>query len=50
MACVAVGRQHLALTVPLMVGTGLGRVRGGKHWLTDVLAGCGVGVALSAWR
>lgn len=50
MTCTSVGRKHLGVTVPLMVGTGVGRVRGGKHWVTDVLAGCGVGVALSSIR
>lgn len=40
-------RAELAL--PLGVATGALRVAAGKHWPTDVLAGAGVGAAVSRW-
>lgn len=46
----ATGGRRLEFTVPLAIGTAGLRVAGGKHWLTDVLAGAGIGWATSRIR
>ncbi|MEY4762542.1 MAG: hypothetical protein RLZZ200_2398 [Pseudomonadota bacterium] len=44
------GGPRLAFALPLSVGTGGLRVAAGKHWLTDVLVGAGVGALTSRIR
>lgn len=46
----ATGGRRVQVTVPLAITTGGLRVAGGKHWLTDVLAGAGIGWATSHIR
>jgi membrane-associated phospholipid phosphatase len=41
---------RLGFSVPLAVSTGGLRIAGGKHWLTDTLAGAGVGLLTSRIR
>lgn len=43
LAFTAVGRGRIEIIVPLAVSTGGLRVAAGKHYLTDVLVGAGVG-------
>lgn len=45
-----IGGPRLAFTLPLAVTTGGLRIAAGKHWLTDVLAGAGVGWLTSRLR
>lgn len=45
-----VGGPRLAFSLPLAIGTGNLRVAAGKHWITDVLVGAGVGLATSRIR
>ena len=44
------GGPRLAFVLPLAVSTGGLRIAAGKHWLTDVLAGAGVGFGTSFIR
>lgn len=46
----AIGGPRLAISLPLAVSTGGLRVAAGKHYLTDVLVGAGVGLATSKIR
>lgn len=45
-----IGGPRLAFSLPLAVGTGGLRVAAGKHWLTDTLAGAGIGLLTSRIR
>ena len=45
-----VGGPRLAVTVPLAISTGGLRIAAGKHWLTDTLAGAGIGLLASRIR
>lgn len=45
-----VGGPRLSVSIPLAVGTGGLRIAAGKHWLTDVLVGAGVGALTSRIR
>lgn len=38
------GQKELGLKWSLGIGTAGGRIGGAKHWLTDTLAGCGLGL------
>jgi membrane-associated phospholipid phosphatase len=49
-ACQALDRNRLKLSIALAVATIAGRVLGNKHWLTDTLAGCGAGALASLLR
>lgn len=44
------GGPRLSLMIPLSISTGGLRVAAGKHWITDTLAGAGVGYASSFIR
>lgn len=44
------GGPRLAVALPFAVGTGGLRVAAGKHWLSDVLVGAGVGAIASRIR
>jgi membrane-associated phospholipid phosphatase len=44
------GGPRLAVSLPLAISTGGLRVAGGKHYLTDVLVGAGVGALTSRIR
>jgi membrane-associated phospholipid phosphatase len=44
------GGPRLAFVLPISVGVGGLRIAAGKHWLTDVLAGGGIGLATSFIR
>jgi membrane-associated phospholipid phosphatase len=46
----ALGGPRLSFALPLAIGTGGMRVTAGKHWLTDVLVGAGVGTLTSRIR
>lgn len=46
----ATGGPRAEFTIPLAITTAGLRVAGGKHWLTDVLAGAGIGWATSHIR
>lgn len=48
LAFASIGRRHVSLTIPLAAGTGALRIASGKHFLSDVAAGIGIGVA-SSW-
>ena len=50
MAFQTLGGPRLAVALPVSVGTGGLRVAAGKHWLTDVLVGAGVGALTSRIR
>lgn len=45
-----VGGPRLAISLPLSVSTGGLRIAAGKHWLTDTLAGAGIGLLASRIR
>ncbi len=45
-----VGSSRLAFSLPLAIGTGGLRVAAGKHWVSDVLVGAGVGLLTSRIR
>jgi membrane-associated phospholipid phosphatase len=45
-----IGGPRLAFALPLAVGTGGLRVAANKHWLTDTLAGAGIGLLTSRIR
>ena len=45
-----VGGPRLAVSLPLAISTGGLRIAAGKHWLTDVLTGAGVGLLTSRLR
>ena len=47
MACASIGRTRLSFTIPLAIITAEGRILAKKHWLTDTLAGCSLGVMFS---
>lgn len=46
----ALGGPRLAIVLPFAVSTGGLRIAANKHWLTDVLAGAGVGALTSRIR
>ena len=50
MAFQTLGGPRVSVALPLSVGTGGLRVAAGKHWLTDVLVGAGVGALTSRIR
>lgn len=50
MAFQTLGGPRVAFALPVSVGTGGLRVAAGKHWLTDVLVGAGVGALTSRLR
>lgn len=50
MAFQTLGGPRVLVAVPLSVGTGGLRIAAGKHWLTDVLVGAGVGSLTSRLR
>lgn len=45
-----IGGASLRFSLPLAIGTGGLRIAAGKHWLTDTLAGAGVGLLASRIR
>ena len=45
-----VGGKRLSITIPLSSATGYLRIAANRHYLTDVLAGAGVGLAASRLR
>jgi len=49
-AFAAMGGGRVSVMLPLAIGSGGLRVAAGKHYLTDVLAGAGIGLAVSRIR
>jgi len=50
LSCSTLGGPGVGISLALDLGTGWGRIAGGKHWLTDVAAGCAIGLVTSRIR